>query len=76
MMLGMVIFWVAVAALVVWRVRGRLTSRGETPDETLRRRLAEGSISVGEYEQRRAALNAQPESAPDRVVGRTAHGHA
>lgn len=62
MTLGMVVFWGAVIALVVWLVRGGawggVASRAEPPQEILRRRLADGSISVEEYEQRRAALNA------------------
>lgn len=57
MMLGMAVFWGAVILLVVWLLRGGLERRGETPEETLRRRLADGSISVEEYEQRRAALH-------------------
>lgn len=56
MMLGMVVFWGAIIALAVWLVRGGAASRSEPPQETLRRRLADGSISVEEYEQRRAAL--------------------
>lgn len=52
----MVIFWGAIIALVVWAVRGSSSSDDETPDEILRRRLADGSIGVEEYEQRRAAL--------------------
>ncbi len=56
MMLGMLIFWGALIALVVWLVRGGLASRNEPPHDVLRRRLADGSISVEEYEQRRDAL--------------------
>lgn len=58
MMLGMIVFWGAVIALVVWLLRGGFERRGETPEETLRRRLADGSISVEEYERRLAALHA------------------
>ncbi len=75
MMLGMVIFWGAIVALVVWLVRGGLTRRSDTPQDILRRRLAEGSISVEEYEQRRAALDLQPKPNVDRPVGPTAHDH-
>jgi len=57
MMLGMVIFWGAVIALVVWTLRGSIGARTDPPHETLRRRLADGSISVEEYERRRAALD-------------------
>jgi putative membrane protein len=58
MMLGMVVFWGAIIALVVWALRGGIGSRqpSETPQEILRRRLADGSITVEEYEQRRAML--------------------
>ena len=65
MMLGMVIFWGAIIALVVWLVRGGFPSRGETPHEVLRRRLADGSISVEEYEQRRAALESSTPTGRD-----------
>ena len=75
MMLGMIIFWGAIIALAVWAVRGGLTSRRDTPDEILRKRLAEGSISVEEYEQRRTALAAQPKPQPDPPLGPAAHGH-
>lgn len=63
MMLGMALFWGAVIALVVWLLRGGLDRR-ETPDEALRRRLGDGSISVEEYEQRRAALHDGPGDRP------------
>jgi putative membrane protein len=62
MMIGMVLFWVLVAVGIVWLVRnlqggtGSL-GRGEpTPLAVLDRRLAEGAISVEEYEQRRQVL--------------------
>jgi putative membrane protein len=59
MMLGMVLFWGAIVVLVVWALRSGLGARRPDPDsaeEILRRRLADGSISVEEYEQRRASL--------------------
>lgn len=60
MMLGMVIFWgaiIAIVALAVALVRGGIFfSRTKPPQEVLRRRLADGSISVEEYEQRLAVL--------------------
>jgi putative membrane protein len=62
MMIGMVVFWGAVVAFVVWLLRGGLGARGdvaaqkEEPWELLRRRLADGSVSVEEFEQRRALL--------------------
>ena len=57
MMFGMVIFWGAVIAFVGWLVRGGFKDRRQTPEEALRQRLADGSISVEEYEQRRTALD-------------------
>ena len=57
MMLGMVIFWGAIIALVVRIMRGKPAADGEAPEEILRRRLADGSISVEEYDQRRTALH-------------------
>lgn len=58
--LGMVVFWVVVIALVVWLVRtwapGHHGPAHETPLEVLDRRLAEGALSVEEYEQRRRIL--------------------
>jgi putative membrane protein len=56
MMLGMVIFWGAVIALVVWIIRRSGGASTNPPQETLRRRLADGSISIEEYERRLAAL--------------------
>ena len=38
-MLGMVVFWGAIIALVVWLLRGGAASRSEPPQEILRRRL-------------------------------------
>lgn len=76
MMLGMLIFWGAIIALVVWAVRGGLTTRrDDTPEEILRKRLADGSISVEEYEQRRAALTSAPTPSADRPVGPPSPGH-
>ena len=60
MMLGMIIFWGAIIALVVWALRGGIGGIGQRPPEEpleiLKRRLADGSITVEEYEQRRAKL--------------------
>jgi putative membrane protein len=62
MMLGMILFWGAIVALVVWALRSgigqRRSEEPEAPEQILRRRLADGSISVEEYEQRRAKLEA------------------
>ncbi len=61
MMLGMLIFWGLVIAGVVWLVRelpGRRADReSERPLDVLQRRLAEGDISVEEYERRREILD-------------------
>ena len=65
MMLGMLVFWGAVIALVVWVLRGGATSSraasapaGEpSAREILDRRLADGSIDVEEYERRRRLLD-------------------
>ena len=60
MMLGMLIFWGLVIAGMVWLVRelsGRRPDHGsERPLDVLQRRLAEGDISVEEYERRRETL--------------------
>lgn len=65
MVMGMIVFWVAAIALVAWLVRGGAQPggaqpRSQTPEEVLRHRLAEGAISVEEYEQRRTALLGRP----------------
>jgi putative membrane protein len=65
MMLGMIVFWGAIVALVVRLLRGSFASRGEAPHEVLRRRLADGSISIEEYEQRRAALESSTQARRD-----------
>jgi putative membrane protein len=59
MMLGMVVFWGAVIFGVVWLIRSGMSpsSTGGDAEEILARRLAEGAISVEEYEERRAALS-------------------
>lgn len=62
MALGMVLFWGLVAVAVVWIVRelgrgGARTPGREDPLELLDRRLAEGQISVEEYEERRRVLS-------------------
>ena len=62
MMIGMVLFWALVAFGIVWLVHslqgGAGSRRHGEPDalELLDRRLAEGAISVEEYEQRRRVL--------------------
>lgn len=56
MVMGMIVFWVAAIVLVAWLVRGGGQPRSQTPEEVLRQRLAEGAISVEEYQQRWTAL--------------------
>jgi putative membrane protein len=56
--LVMVVFWGAVIFGVIWLTRGGVSSSstGGDAEEILARRLAEGTISVEEYEERRRAL--------------------
>jgi putative membrane protein len=61
MMLGMVLFWGLVILGVIWLVRevGGPRRHGAAPDDPLAildRRLAEGDITVKEYQQRRKIL--------------------
>ena len=60
MMLGMLLFWAVVIVGIVWVVRelsgGRGASNRENPIEVLEHRLAEGEISVEEFERRRKVL--------------------
>lgn len=64
MMVMMLIFWVAVIALVIWGVRSlfprQMYSGREQALETLRQRFAAGEISAAEYEQARARLQDIP----------------
>ena len=79
MTMGMVLFWGGVVALVVFLLRGdargnrsqEAAPAGPTPHEVLDRRLAEGSIDVGEYERRRRLLQSSEPSAEsdDAAVG-------
>lgn len=61
MMLGMVVFWVAVIAGIVWLVRmaagGGVAPRAASARERLDERLANGEIEVEEYQARLAALD-------------------
>jgi uncharacterized membrane protein len=59
MVLTTAVFWAAIIVLLVWLFRsggGVSVHRRETSEEILRRRLAEGEISVEEFETRRNAL--------------------
>ena len=63
MMVGMAIFWGLIILGVVWMLR-EVIGRDRGNDATdalgnLDRRLAEGQISVEEYEQRRDVLTSQ-----------------
>ena len=63
--IAMVIFWVAVLALIIWAVMrvfpaggGRGSApRAETPQEILDRRFASGEIDSETYRAMRAALD-------------------
>lgn len=62
MMLGMVLFWGLVVLGIVWLLRETIGRRhggpGGDPLAILDRRLAEGQLSVEEYEQRKKTLSA------------------
>jgi len=56
----MIIFWGVVAALVIALIRNSAPTRAavrDTPEETLRQRLARGEIEIEEYRQRLQALD-------------------
>lgn len=63
MLLGLV-FWLAVAGLVMWGLSARLEPRGradrEDALEIVRRRFARGEISQAEFEVARRALTNDP----------------
>jgi putative membrane protein len=54
----MIVFWVAVVALIVWAVRSTASTRRREPDpiDILERRFALGEIEGDEYEKRRRTL--------------------
>ena len=68
MMVGMLVFWAAVALAVAWALRGWAADRRVAPAErtgdsaltVLDRTLAEGKISVEDYERRRRVLTGEP----------------
>lgn len=70
MMAFWIVLWVALVGLAVWamsewtRRGGEPHERGESPRDTLDRRLAQGEISLEEYERTRDALVRQREPAP------------
>jgi putative membrane protein len=65
-MIGMVVFWLVLIAVIVWAVSRLLPghqarqsqSQGgqETPEETLDRRFARGEVDLETYQVQRAAL--------------------
>jgi len=65
-MIGMVLFWVVLIALIAWAVTRLLPARRqeggspqpapETPEEILDRRFARGEIDLETYQTQRAAL--------------------
>jgi len=65
-MIGMVVFWLLLIAVIVWAVSRLLPGRQarqsqsepgqETPEETLDRRFARGEIDLETYQVQRAAL--------------------
>ncbi len=78
MMLAMVLFWAALITGLVWVSRGGSQGSARrdegTPTDVLNRRLAEGSITPQEYEERRELMaggaGTRSASAPDDSVGR------
>lgn len=66
MMLGMVLFWGLVIFAVVWLLREAIGhgrhGRSADPFAILDRRLAEGQISVEEYEQRKKSIAASQQT--------------
>jgi putative membrane protein len=65
-MIGMVVFWLLLIAVIVWAVSRLLPGRQarqshsepgqDTPEETLDRRFARGEIDLETYQVQRAAL--------------------
>jgi hypothetical protein len=79
-MLAMLALWGATVLLLV-RISRRTPDRSqESPHQTLRRRLADGSISVEDFERRYAALAASADDASrpttlwTRETGGPSHG--
>ncbi|HEX6543258.1 MAG TPA: SHOCT domain-containing protein [Ktedonobacterales bacterium] len=56
--IGFLLFWGALLALLIWAVRSSTGSHRphDTPKDVLRRRLAAGEISEEEYERLRKIL--------------------
>jgi putative membrane protein len=65
MSIGMVAFWGLIVCGIVLLVRGQSPSgpeqpAREPPEDVLKRRLAQGEISIDEYEQLHAAIEEPP----------------
>jgi putative membrane protein len=68
MSIGMIAFWALIIFAIVWLVRGRPTDQREPappqppeqPEEIVKRRLAQGEISLEEYERLQAAMREGP----------------
>lgn len=62
MMIGIVLFWGLVVVGVIWLLREAIGrghhGPGNDPLAILDRRLAEGQLSIDDYEQRRKTLGA------------------
>lgn len=74
MMLAMILFWVLVLAGLFWAVKtyaerppggGGATAESKPPVAILDQRLAEGAITVEEYESRRRVLTGAPTGEPE-----------
>jgi len=65
MSIGMVAFWGLVIYAIVWLVRGQPSQPPdqrprERPEEVLKRRLAEGEISIDEYNRLQETIQTRP----------------
>jgi uncharacterized membrane protein len=70
MMIGMGLFWLAIVLGVVWLIREGVGHRQPEPPRenaltVLDRRLAEGAITLDEYQQRRDVLTGAAAPHPD-----------
>ena len=66
--IAMMVFWVALVALIVWAVarafpsvgnRGDATPRQESPEDILKRRYAAGELDAETFQAMRAALTSR-----------------
>lgn len=81
MVIGMVAFWGAVILGIIWLLRDARqrshTVAGDTPEDVLRRRFADGAISAEEFEERlRLLADSDPAAGrpSDEEPGRTPAG--